>query len=134
MRRPIGQRKDEMRTATSLIIAIGLMAGMLSATATAFADEGAPVGTCQPGTANAQGAPGVGEWQLLSQSEYAELLRATFGEPSPGAAEERAEVTYAFCDKNDDGYACVLKQTLPANASGITHALLTEDNHYPFPQ
>ena len=123
-----------MRTATSLIIAAGLMAGMLSATATAFAYEGDPVATCQPGTANTQGVPGVGEWQLLSQNEYAELLKATFDEPYPGAAEERASVTYVFCDKNEDGYACVLKQTLPANASGITYALLAEDNHYPFPE
>ena len=123
-----------MRTATSLIIVAGLMAGIFSATASAFADEGHPVGTCQPGTANARGATGVEEWHLLSQSESAELLRATFDEPYPGAAEERASVTYAFCDKNEDGYACVLKQTLPANGSGITYALLAEDNHYPFPE
>lgn len=124
-----------MRRTTKLIIAAGLMAGMLFAAAPALADAGDPVATCQPGTAEAEGATGVGAWQLLSRGEYAELLIATFGEePYPGAAEDRAEATYAFCDKNEDGYACVLKQTFPANAAGFTFSLLVEDNHYPFPE
>ena len=121
-----------MRRTTGLIIAAGLIAGMLFAAAPAFADSGDPVAACQPGTANAEGATGVGAWQLLSQDEYAELLVATFGEePYPGAADDRAAATYALCDKNEDGYACVLEQTFPTNASGFTVSLLTEDNHYP---
>ena len=121
-----------MRRIPILIIALGLAAGMLFMAAPALAGEGEPVGACQPGTASANGATGVEAWELLSQSDYAELLRATFDEPYPGAAEIRAAATYDFCDKNDDGYACVLKQTFPTNAAGFTYSLLVEDNHYPF--
>jgi hypothetical protein len=113
------------------IIGLGLIAGLLTTAAPALAAEGDPAGGCQPGTGDAVGATGIGAWQLLSQAEYAELLKATFEEPYPGAAEERAGVTYAFCDKNDDGYACVLKQTFPSNAAGYTYSLLVEDNHFP---
>lgn len=113
------------------IIGLGLVAGLLTTAAPAFASEGDPAGGCQPGTASAADEAGIGPWQLLSQADYADLLKATFGEPYPGAAEDRAEQTYAFCDKNDDGYACVLKQTFPSNSAGFTYSLLIEDNHFP---
>lgn len=114
------------------IIGLGMIPALLMTAAPALAAEGDPVGECQPGTAYAVGATGIGAWQLLSQAEYAELLEATFGEePYPGAAEDRAAATYAFCDKNDDGYACVLKQTFPSNEAGFTFSLLIEDNHFP---
>lgn len=120
-----------MKRTIRLAIVLALAASALFATP-ALADEGDPLGDCQPGTEHAIGTTGIEEWQLLSQAEYADFLIETFGaEPYPGAAEDRAEVTYAFCDKNEDGYACVLKQTFPANASGFSVSLLAEDNHYP---
>jgi len=113
------------------IIGLGMIPGLLATAAPALAAEGDPVGACQPGTSYAVGAPGIGAWQLLSQAEYADLLDATFGEPYPGAAEERAAITYAFCDRDGDGYACVLKQTFPSNNAGFTFSLLIEDNNFP---
>jgi len=113
------------------IIGLGLITGMLFAATPALGVEGDPVGGCQPGTAYAAGATGIDAWQLLSEAGYAQLLKDTFEEPYPGAAEDAARRTYAFCDKNEDGYACVTKQTFPSNNAGFTYSLLTEDNHFP---
>jgi hypothetical protein len=120
-----------MKRVIKLTVALALSTSVLFA-APALADEGEPLAGCQPGTEQSQGKNGIGEWQLMSQSEYADYLIETFGsEPYPGAAEDRAEITYDFCDKNGDDYACVLKQDFPTNAAGFSVSLLAEDNHYP---
>lgn len=120
-----------MKRVIKLTVALALSTSVLVA-APALADEGEPLAGCQPGTAQSQGASGIAGWQLMSESEYADYLIETFGsEPYPGAAEDRAEITYDFCDKNGDDYACVLKQDFPTNAAGFSVSLLVEDNHYP---
>jgi hypothetical protein len=60
----------------------------------------------------------------MTVEEYAAALIETFGgEPYPGAALERAQATYDFCDHNEDGKACVMLQTFPATVFTIV------DNH-----
>ena len=120
-----------MKRVIKLTVALAFSTSVMFATP-ALADEGEPLAGCQPGTAQSRGASGIAGWQLMSESEYVEYLIETFGEePYPGAAAARAAITYDFCDKNGDDYACVLKQDFPTNASGFSVSLLVEDNYYP---
>ena len=90
-----------------------------------FAENGnAPGAGCQVGANNII----VGEWQLFSREEFEDYLVDAF-DYSPERAELQSEITYAFCDHNDDGYACVLEQNLPNDASGHSSYWLLEDNH-----
>jgi len=118
------KRKTEMkRKITILTLAAAmLLAGALPALA---ANGKAPDAECQVG-ANSQI---VGEWQLLSKEKFAELLVDGFKYDSYEEALVAAGVTYAFCDRNNDGLACVMTQTLPNDASGSIIWTLVEDNH-----
>jgi hypothetical protein len=91
-------------------------------------NAGAPVVGCQPGAGNDL----MGNWQLMSLEEYAELLVEKSKSASYEEALQRATATYAFCDKNGDNYACVMEQHLPNDASGSSLWFLIEDNHFPF--
>ena len=112
-------------------LAIVLTAALLLATASpSFAAEGtAPDTGCQPGAGNDL----MGNWQLMSLEEYAQLLvEKSKSSPSYEEALERAKATYAFCDKNGDNYTCVMEQNLPNDANGSSLWFLIEDNHFPF--
>jgi hypothetical protein len=99
-----------------------LLAGALPALA---ANGTAPDTGCQVGANNQI----VGEWQLLSEEEFAQLRYDNFEYASYEEALKAAGVTYAFCDRNNDGLACVMTQTLPNDASGSIIWTLVEDNH-----
>ena len=107
-----------------IILHLAIAATILLAVAQpAFAANGdAPEPGCQVGATNII----VGEWQLFSRGEFEDYLVDAF-DYSPERAKEQSEITYAFCDHNNDGYACVLEQNLPNDASG-SHWLV-EDNH-----
>ena len=108
-------------------LAIVLAAALLLATASpSFAAEGtAPDAGCQPGAGNDL----MGYWQLLSLEEYAQLLYEVGKAPDFASALERATATYDFCDRDGDGYACVMEQKLPNDSSGSSLWFLVEDNH-----
>ena len=106
------------------IIAIAAAIMLAAAPAALAANGQPPVNGCQPGANNDI----VNEWQLFYITEFEEYLVNEFGY-TEDAAEERAESTYAFCDHNDDGYACVMQQNLPNDASGSSKWWLAEDNH-----
>jgi hypothetical protein len=110
-----------------LITTLAVTAAILLATALpAHAEDGTePVGGCQPGADNGI----VQGWQLLRVDEFAQFLVDDFGAPSYEIAFERAETTYDFCDHNNDGYACVMVQNFPNDASGSSKWWLAEDNH-----
>jgi len=93
----------------------------------AFAEAGnAPVAGCQVGANNTI----VGEWKLFSRGDFAEYLYLHEElDYSEAEAEQQAKTTYAFCDHNNDGYACVMEQNLPNEASGKSTYWLVEDNH-----
>ena len=95
----------------------------------------------------------VGPWTMMTQQEYETMLLADRGlsadDPLPESlvhpggddglidtwgelAHESATATWEFCDHNDDGHACVMKQTAPSGAAGWTMAYTILDNH-PFP-
>jgi hypothetical protein len=114
-----------------LITTLAVAAVMLiAATLPAYADNGGtPEAGCQPGAGNDL----MGNWQLMSLEEYAQLLvEKSKSAPSYEEALERAKATYAFCDKNGDNYACVMEQHLPNDANGSSLWFLIEDNHFPF--
>lgn len=113
------------RRITTTITTLAMAAAMLMLVAPAALAEEGPETGCPVGTANSDSAQ-VGEWELLSQAEFAALLMDEYGYTDFEAADQRATLTYDFCDKNDDGYACVMKQNLPAG--GGSH-WLAEDNH-----
>ena len=112
------------------IFAVVMAAAMLLATAFPVQANGdTPLGDCQPGAGNDL----ISTWKLMSLEEYAQLLyeRAN-GTRTYDEALARASVTYGFCDKNGDNYACVMTQHLPNDANGSDNWLLIEDNHFPF--
>ena len=110
------------RRITTLILAFVIL---LTTVPLALAANGhAPENGCQVGANNII----VGEWQLFSRAEFEEYLVEAFGYPEE-AAERRSIEVYAFCDHNDDDYACVLEQNLPNDASGRSSYWLVEDNH-----
>lgn len=95
----------------------------------------------------------VGAWNMMTQAEYELVLLAGRGVNAddalpehlihPGGADgtidtwgelahEAATATWAFCDHNTDGYACVMRQTLPTDANGSENWFIILDNH-PFP-
>ena len=100
------------RTLTTLALA-GTM--MLLAVPTALAthvdgtsQDAAGHGTldCRPGANNHR----VGSWELMTETDFiAEVLAVTGGVVPP----ERAAEIWEFCDKNRDGFACVMRQTFP---------------------
>lgn len=105
------------------ILAIVVSAIMLAVQPALAANGNAPEPGCQVGANNII----VGEWQLFSRAEFADYLVEAFNY-SPERAELQSEITYAFCDHNDDGYACVLEQNLPNDASGGDHWWMARDN------
>lgn len=108
---------------TILIIAAGIL--LATPTPSFAADGTAPEALCQPGADNQI----IQGWRLLSLEEYAQEL-VDFGRFSDYAsALERATITYNFCDRNGDNYACVMEQYLPNDANGSSHWWLIEDNH-----
>ena len=106
------------------IIAIAAAIMLAAAPAALAANGQPPVNGCQPGADNGI----VNEWQLFSQSQFATYLVEVF-DYDEEAAEKRAASTYSFCDHNNDGYACVMQQNLPNDASGRSTYWLAEDNH-----
>ena len=97
---------------------------LLTAVPLALAANGqAPENGCQPGANNHR----VQGWQLFSRDEFADYLMGR-GYPEENAVQQSI-VTYAFCDHNNDGYACVMEQNLPNDASGYSSYWLAEDNH-----
>jgi hypothetical protein len=95
----------------------------------------------------------VGSWTMMTQPEYEAMLLADRGvsadDPLPASlirpggpdglidtwgelAHAAATATWEFCDHNDDGLTCVMKQTAPSGAVGWTMAYTILDNH-PFP-
>jgi hypothetical protein len=109
------------RKITILAIAAAML---LTAAPAALAANGQPpVNGCQPGANNDI----VNEWQLFSRDGFADYLVELGWDAD--AAEERSYITYAFCDHNNDGYACVMQQNLPNDASGHSTYWLAEDNH-----
>ena len=108
-----------------IVMSLGISSVALAAAPAALAANGQPPVTgCQPGANNGI----VNEWQLFSQSDFADYLVKVF-DYDEEAAEKRAASTYAFCDHNNDGYACVMQQNLPNDASGSNIFWLAEDNH-----
>ena len=109
-----------------LLVAVFVVsAAYYAAAPAALAANGQPpVNGCQPGANNDI----VNEWQLFSQSQFATYLVEVF-DYDEEAAEKRAASTYSFCDHNNDGYACVMQQNLPNDASGSNIFWLAEDNH-----
>ena len=98
-------------------------------------------------------ATSFGPWTMMNQDQYEVMLLAARGVNAsdllpenlvhPGGddglidtwgelAHESATATWEFCDHNDDGLACVMKQTAPSGAGGWVMAFITLDNH-PFP-
>ena len=81
-----------------------------------------------------------GSWNMMTQAEYEDMLLAGRGVNAgdllppelvrPGLntwgelIQAAATATWDFCDHNDDGYTCVMKQTLPGGTYYITL-----DNH-----
>ena len=116
------------------------------------ASDAAPPNTvdCRPGG----NSHITGHWTMMTQLQYEDMLLAglaergiyadtelpperirpggddgtidTWGELVPASA----TATWDFCDHNDDGFACVMKQTFPVDAPPFTLTIL--DNH-PFP-
>jgi hypothetical protein len=95
----------------------------------------------------------VGSWTMMNQEEYEAMLLADRGVSAgddlppdlvhPGGedgevdtwgelANERATATWEFCDHNDDGETCVMRQTAPSSAAAWTMSYIILDNH-PFP-
>jgi hypothetical protein len=108
-----------------IILHLAIAATILLAVAQpAFAANGkAPDGGCQVGAHNEI----VGEWQLFSRDEFAQYLVDNFNWP-PTAAVEKSISVYAFCDHNNDGYACVMEQHLPYLGRTI-NIWSAQDNH-----
>jgi hypothetical protein len=117
-------------TITTLAVALAGAAAILLVTASpSLASNGtAPDTRCQPGADNQI----VEGWQLLSLEEYADQLFKVGSAPTYDSALDRATVTYNFCDRNGDNYACVMEQNLPNDSSGSSHWFLIEDNNFPF--
>jgi hypothetical protein len=115
------------RIITTLAMAFAVAAAMvLAMVSPSIAANGTPPVTgCQPGGDNQI----VEGWQLLSLNEYADLLVDEGHAPNYESALASATATYAFCDRNEDNYACVMKQNLPNDASGSSLWFLIEDNH-----
>jgi hypothetical protein len=106
----------------------------------------------EPAPANENAAPNTedcrpggnshinGSWTMMTQQAYEDMLLDRIGvqadTPLPpervdgdivtwGELIDRsATATWDFCDHNDDGYACVMRQTLPG---GVYY--ITLDNH-----
>jgi hypothetical protein len=110
-------------TTLAVVIAAALL--LVTATPSLAAEGTAPNAGCQPGAGNDL----MGSWQLLSLEEYAQRIYEVGKAPDLASALERATATYAFCDRDGDGYACVMEQNLPNDASGSSLWFLVEDNH-----
>lgn len=108
------------------IIFLAIAATMLLATPMSALAAGskAPDGGCQVGANNEI----VGEWQLFSRAEFAQYLVDYFGW-SEAAAEQKSITVYAFCDHNNDGYACVMDQHLPYLDDRTINVWSVQDNH-----
>jgi hypothetical protein len=121
------QRKGETEMKRIIILHLAIAATMLLAVAQpAFAANGkAPDGGCQVGAHNEI----VGEWQLFDQGDFVKYLMAKPFDYSLKRATDRAVEVWAFCDHNNDGFACVMEQNLPNDASGSSSFALVEDNH-----
>jgi hypothetical protein len=120
------QGKGETEMKKMIILHLAIAATILLAVAQpAFAANGnAPEPGCQVGAHNEI----VGEWQLFSKAEFRDYLEFDLGW-TKGGADRQSEITWAFCDHNNDGYACLMEQHLPNDASGWSEYWLVEDNH-----
>ena len=105
------------------IIAIAAAILLAAAPAALAANGQPPVNGCQLGANNDI----VNEWQLFDRAGFADYLVELGWDED--AAEERSYITFAFCDHNNDGFACVMQQNLPTDASGKNIYTLAEDNH-----
>ena len=108
-----------------IVMSLGISSVALAAAPAALAANGQPPVTgCQPGANNGI----VNEWQLFSQSDFADYLVKVF-DYDEEAAKPRSEIMFDFCDHNLDGFVCVMQQNLPNDASGRSTYWLAEDNH-----
>ena len=120
------------RTITTLALAGALMATAVPAALATHVDgksqDTAGHGTeqCRPG---AQDNDLIGSWELMTKDQYIadvtavlteRFLAGLYGDMSLEEFEsrlagipDRAEATWVFCDKNRDGWACVMK-TVPS--------------------
>ncbi len=116
------------RTITTLALA-GALLVLAASPALATHPEPPPAnGAAAPSTEDCR--PGGnsqinGSWTIMTQAEYEDMLLDgrdidTWGE----LIHASATATWDFCDHNDDGLACVMKQGLPGGTYYITL-----DNH-----
>jgi hypothetical protein len=73
---------------------------------------------------------GLAEDGILATTELPDELARPGIETWGELIHASASATWEFCDHNDDGYACVMKQTFPVEAPPFQYTIL--DNH-PFP-
>ncbi|MGB7861351.1 MAG: hypothetical protein WBM90_12705 [Acidimicrobiia bacterium] len=120
---------------TSIVTTMVMFGALLMAFSPAALAEEIPETGCQPGQSG-HGNSSVSGWQLMTADDLAQLWVDEFGAPADvngvpiDPVRAAAQATFDFCDKNDDGFACVLtkKQTGKNYHSGGWLAL---DNHYP---
>lgn len=109
-----------------IIMSFGISSiALASEPATNAANENQPVNGCQLGADNQI----VQGWQMFNLVQFAQFLVEDFSYPSYEIAYERANITFNFCDHNNDGFVCVMQQNLPNDASGRSTYWLAEDNH-----
>jgi hypothetical protein len=110
-----------------LVLTAGLVMGLAPAALATYG--GSPDTGCQVGAAGANDTAAAEGWQEMTVEEFAQFLVDDFNAPDYETALGRATLTYAFCDHNDDGQACITKQTFPNAATGSAVWWLAEDNH-----
>lgn len=137
--------------ATALLIAVAAPAGATHAEPPPYNEAAEPnTEDCRPGADNHI----VGPWTMMTQAEYEAMLLEDSGLSAgdalpeslvhPGGddglidtwgelAHKAATATWEFCDHNDDGLACVMKQTAPTGAVGWTTTAYNILDNHPFP-
>lgn len=100
------------RTITTLALAGAMMLLAIPAASATHVEDtsqdtaGAGTDECRPGADNDINGP----WEPMTVDEFIlEFFNVKDTELDP----ERADAIWKFCDKNRDGIACVMRQTLP---------------------
>lgn len=120
------------RRIAGMITTVTVTTAMMLASVPAMAQE--PVAECQPGPSNGAtgssvNASSVSEWDLVSLEQFAGFLANRY-DVTIEEARARATITFDFCDKNLDGYACLQTKQRTVEDVQYSGGWLVEDNNY----